>query len=104
MCIIFLDRQNIPFRSHRDHGVFFENYIESNSIVKKGNFCELLNYRIKARDLALEIHLKTTHSKATYIRPVIQNERIDSCRLIIIGNILEEVKKSQYFNVIFDET
>ncbi|XP_025190424.1 52 kDa repressor of the inhibitor of the protein kinase-like [Melanaphis sacchari] len=78
--IIFLGRQNIPLRGHRDHGDFFENYNEGHSIVNQGNFRELLNYRIKAGDLALENHLKTTHSKATYISPVIQNELIDCCK------------------------
>lgn len=102
--IIFLGRQNIPLRGHRDHGDFFENYNEGNSIVNNGNFRELLNYRIKAGDLVLENHLKTTHSKATYISPVIQNELIDCCKSIIIENILEEVKISKYYSIIFDET
>ena len=102
--IIFLGRQNIPLRCHRDHGDFFENYNEGHSIVNQGNFRELLNYRIKAGDLALENHLKTTHSKATYISPVIQNELIDCCKSVIIENILGEVKISKYYCVIFDET
>lgn len=63
--IIFSGRQNIPFRGHRDHGNFFENDLEKNSIVNKVNFCELLYYRINFGDSILEKHLKTTHSKAT---------------------------------------
>jgi len=102
--IIFLGRQNIPLRGHRDHGDFFENYNEGHSIVNKGNFRELLNYRIKAGDLDLENHLKTTQSKATYISPIIQNELIDCCKSVIIEKILKEVKISKYCCVIFDET
>jgi len=60
--IIFLGRQNIPFRGHRDHGNFFENDLEKNSIVNKSNFRELLHYRINSGDSILEKHLKTAHS------------------------------------------
>lgn len=102
--IIFLGRQNIPFRGHRDHGNFFENDVEKNSIVNKGNFRELLHYRINSGDSILESHLKTTHSKATYISPVVQNELIDCCRIIITEIILKEIKESIFYSVIFDET
>lgn len=102
--IIFLGRQNIPLRGHRDHGNFFENDLEKNSIVNKGNFRELLHYRINSGDSILETHLKTTHSKATYISPVVQNELIDCCRIIITEIILKEIKESKFYSVIFDET
>lgn len=42
--IIFLGRQNIPFRGHRDHGNFFENDLEKNSIGNKGNFQMFIKY------------------------------------------------------------
>jgi len=102
--IIFLGRQNIPFRGHRDHGNFFENDLEKNSIVNKGNFRELLHYRINSGDSILEKHLKTTHSKATYISPVVQNELIDCCSTIVTEIILKEIKESKFYSVIFDET
>lgn len=63
--IIFLGRQNISLRGHSDHGNFFENDLQKKSIVNKGNFRELLHYRINSGDSILETHLKTTHSKAT---------------------------------------
>lgn len=91
--IIFLSRQNIPLRGHRDHGNFFENDLGKNSIINKGNFRELLHYRINSGDSILETHLKTTtHSKATYISPVVQNELIDCCKIIITEIILKEIK------------
>jgi hypothetical protein len=102
--IIFLGRQNTPLRGHRDHGNFFENDLEKNSTVNKGNFRELLHYRINSGDSILETHLKTTHSKATYISPVVQNELIDCCKIIITEIILKEIKESKFYSVIFDET
>ncbi|CAI6375727.1 unnamed protein product [Macrosiphum euphorbiae] len=98
--IIFLGRQNIPFRGHRDHGNFFENDLEKN----KGNFRELLHYRINSGDSILENHLKTTHFKATYISPVVQNELIECCRTIVTEIILKEKKESKFYSIFFDET
>ncbi|KAF0702097.1 52 kDa repressor of the inhibitor of the protein kinase-like, partial [Aphis craccivora] len=97
-------RQNIPFRGHRDHGNFFENDLEKNSIVNKGNFRELLHCRINSGDSILEKHLKTTHSKATYISPIVQNELIDCCSTIVTEIILKEIKETKFYSVIFDET
>ena len=48
--------------------------------------------------------MKTTHSKATYISPVVQNELIDYCRTIVTEIILKEIKESKFYSVIFDET
>ncbi|KAL4084152.1 hypothetical protein QTP88_027985 [Uroleucon formosanum] len=89
--IIFSGRQNIPFRGHRDHGNFFENDLEKNSIVNKVNFCELLYYRINFGDSILE-------------NPVVHKELIDCCRTIVTEIILKEIKESKFYSVIFDET
>ena len=43
--IIFLGRQNVPFRGHRDDGL-----LQSTSPVNEGNFRELLRFRIKSGD------------------------------------------------------
>lgn len=48
--------------------------------------------------------MKTTHSKATYISPVVQNELIDCCSTIVTEIILKEIKESKFYSVIFDET
>lgn len=98
--IIFLGRQNIPFRGHRDHCNFFENDLEKNSIVNKGNFRKLLHYRINSGDSILEKHLITTHSKATYyISSVVQNELIVCCSTIVTEIILKEIKESKFYSV-----
>ncbi|CAI6363550.1 unnamed protein product [Macrosiphum euphorbiae] len=77
--IIFLGRQNIPFRGHRDDGQLdLPSTIEDGgSSINEGNFRELLKFRVKAGDSTLENHLKNSSSKTTYISKTIQNERLD---------------------------
>jgi len=60
------------------------------------NFRELLKYRTLGGESTLENHLTTTHSKATYISPVVQHELIYCCKQIITQQILHEVKESKY--------
>jgi len=52
----------------------------------------------------LENHLQTTTSKATYISHTTQKDIISCCKDEIIFNILENVKVSKYYSIIFDET
>jgi len=105
--IIFLDRQNIAFRGHRDQGTLIDkhnlNDIKS-SIVNEGNFRELLRFRIGSGDDNLKNHLLTAHSKATYISHTTQDQLIKCCKEEILTIILKDVKKSRYYSIIFDET
>jgi len=101
--IIFLGQQNIALRGHRENNNL-TNTTSSFSTINQGNFLELLKFRISAGDQKLENHLKTTHSKATYLSHSIQEEIIQCCRNEIISFILNEVKNSRYFSIIFDET
>lgn len=101
--IIFLGKQNIALRGHRENNNL-TNTTSHSSTINQGNFLELLKFRISAGDQTLENHLKTTHSKATYLSHSIQEEIIQCCRYEIISFILKEVKNSRYFSIIFDET
>ncbi|XP_022163133.1 uncharacterized protein LOC111028709 [Myzus persicae] len=79
--IIFLGRQNIAFRGHRDQGNLTDkhnlNEIKiSSSVVNEGNFRELLRFRIGSGDDCLKNHLLTTQSKATYISHTTQDQLI----------------------------
>ncbi|KAF0750111.1 52 kDa repressor of the inhibitor of the protein kinase-like isoform X1 [Aphis craccivora] len=80
--IVFLVRQNIPLRGHRDDGDLLAN---SNTSI-------------------LENHLKTTQAKATYISNTIQEEIIECCKEEIIYKILTDIKSNKYYSIIFDET
>ena len=64
--IIFLGRQNIPLRGHRDSGFLSFESEHSQSPVNEANFLELLRLRISCGDKILKKHLETTSAKATY--------------------------------------
>ena len=99
--ILFMGRQNIPLRGHRDDGSLFNL---SPNPVNEGNFREILRFRIDAGDNLLENHLKTTGANATYISKTIQNQLIECCREEIVSKIIGNVKKAKFFSVLFDET
>lgn len=76
--ILFLGRQNIALRGHRDQGVLNIS-TTSSSVINEGNFRELLKFRVASGDTILEKHLKTCNSKAIYISHTTQ-ENIIECR------------------------
>lgn len=105
--IIFLGRQNIPFRGHRDYGQLDlpSSIDDGESSINEGNFRELLKFRVKAGDSTLENHLKNSSSKATYISKTIQNELIELCGKVIVDSILKKIiDKDIFYSIIFDET
>uniref|UniRef100_A0A8C5QST3 Repressor of the inhibitor of the protein kinase n=1 Tax=Leptobrachium leishanense TaxID=445787 RepID=A0A8C5QST3_9ANUR len=99
--IIFLGRQNIPLRGHRDDGALMD---DSTPEVNEGNFRELLRYRVASGDKILENHLLTASSRATYISNSTQNDLISCCGTEISNVIVARIKEARYFSVIFDET
>lgn len=104
--IIFLGRQNIAFRGHRDDGnlnMFMKNNNEK-STVNEGNFKALLTFRVKSGDTDLEKHLINTSSRATYISKTTQNDIISCCGKEITDKIIKNVKESNLYSVLFDET
>ena len=84
--IIFLGRQNIPLRGHRDDGCMLDQDGCDSSTVNQGNFRELLKFRVKAGDKALETHLQTASARATYISKTVQNQLISCCGDIIYNS------------------
>ncbi|KAG8187403.1 hypothetical protein JTE90_016947 [Oedothorax gibbosus] len=100
--IIFLGRQNIPLRGHRDDGLIDSS--SSSSIVNEGNFRELLRFRISAGDTALQKHLENTSANATYISKTTQSEIIEVCKEEIFDILKTKINSSTYYSVIFDET
>lgn len=104
-----MGRQSIAFRGHHDQGNLTDkhnlNKIKiSSSVVNEGNFRELLRFRVGSGDDCLKNHLLTAHSKATYISHTIQYQLIKCCKEEILTIILKDVKKSQYYSIILDET
>jgi len=79
--LIFLGRQNIALRGHRNDGSV--NDLSDNPLENEGNFREFLKFKILSGDIALENHLKNAEATATYISKTTQNTLIS-----IIGNII----------------
>ncbi|XP_065642106.1 52 kDa repressor of the inhibitor of the protein kinase-like [Hydra vulgaris] len=101
--IIFLGRQNIALRGHRDDGQIFE-INQNSSLTNDGNLRELLRFRVSAGDNILKNHLNNGNSKATYISKSIQKEIIELCAQQIQDLIKTRIFKEKFYSVIFDET
>lgn len=111
--IIFLGRQNLALRGHRDYGEISVSSVDeqisgdsnnSQSILNEGNFRELLRYRVASGDEKLKTFLENTSSRATYISNTTQNELIKCCGEEILNTVLTKIKENKYYGVIFDET
>lgn len=100
--LIFLEKQNIPFRGHRDDGSIFDN---SNELMgNEGNFRELIKFGIESGNLKLKSHIENIESRATYISKTTQNQLISILGDSILQKILENVKISKFYSIMFDET
>ena len=77
---------------------------DDSCVINKGNFRELLRFRVNVGDKALEDHLKAASSRATYISKTVQNEIIECCGSVILDIIVQRVRNSRYFSILFDET
>ena len=97
--IIFLGRQNIALRGHRDDGP-----LTLESPINQGNFRELLRYRIKSDDSQFRIHMDQASSRATYISKTTQNEIIDCCGEEILSIVISRIQKAKFYSIMFDET
>jgi len=100
--IIFLGKQNIPIRGHRDNGSIFDNH--DKPLGNEGNFRELLKFRMESGDLLLKLYFEHTGANATYISKTTQNELIFIIGDLILQKILTDVNNSPFFSIMFDET
>ena len=103
--LIFLGRQNIPLRGHRDNGnieVSSEHPdAESNN---EGNFRELLKLLAERGDEVLKKHLETSAGNAKYTSNTIQNDLIQCLGSKLQDAILDRIRSSGVYSVMFDET
>lgn len=95
--IIFLGRQNISFRGHRDDGSLLAEDVSSTNDVNDGNFRQLLRFRVDAGDSNLKEHLTSASAKATYISKKTQNDLIDCCKEEIVSVLLNKIKNAVFF-------
>ncbi|XP_064471819.1 52 kDa repressor of the inhibitor of the protein kinase-like [Ornithodoros turicata] len=102
--IIFLGRQGIPFRGHRDDGMLADCSQGTSLTSNEGNFRELLRFRVASGDTELQKHLASTSSRATYISKTTQNELIQCCGEEVLATVTGRVHESGMYSVMFDET
>lgn len=88
----FLMKQNLPFRGHR------ENVYSSN----KGNFIELVELMSKYDPVFGKHYLKEVNDNQQYLSLKIQNEFIHILGKHINENILDQIRKANYFTIILD--
>ena len=100
--ILTCGRLGLSFRGHRDDSQYHPE-VGSFSRGGVGNFIELLNMRVRAGDVGLEEHLKTSAKNASYISKTTQNEIIKCCRQVITEKIINEVKENIFFSILPDE-
>lgn len=88
--LLFLTRQYIALRGHRDDGNLLDSIDNSNqnSIVgNERNFRELLKFRIESGDIELTRNFEKFNLNVTYISTTSQNETLSIKSGIIIVNI-----------------
>lgn len=90
--LLLTARQNIAQRGHD----------ESEESKNKGNFKEILDL-VANHDLVVKRRLTSIHN-AKYTSKVIQNEVLDCLAEMVRSEIIKEVKDSEYFSVMADET
>lgn len=100
--VIFLGRQNIPFRGHRDDGRILD--VGDNPSKNDGNFRQLLRFRVNSGDEILRQHLKLASARATYISKSTQNEIISTCGEFVLKEIIKKVDLGGFYSIMFDET
>jgi lipoprotein NlpI len=99
-CLFYTAQQNIALRGHDETHTEFGNQSDTN----RGNFLELLNLRCK--DISwLKTKLDQQLSKhAQWTSPMIQNEILHIMAQKVIERIVADVKESEKFAIILDET
>ncbi|KAE8749577.1 hypothetical protein FOCC_FOCC003565 [Frankliniella occidentalis] len=103
---IFLGRQGLAFRGHRDDGPLLDvaGALDDSVTKNEGNFRETLRLMVASGDTKLEKHLQDQRSRATYISKTSQNELINCIGDEILERVLRGVEKCKFYSVLFDET
>lgn len=96
--IIFLGRQDIAFRGHRDSG----NISADVPLQNDGNFRSLIRFRMATGDDILRKHMQS--SSFTWTSPRVQNELIELCGDLILDKLIEKIHKAEIFSILADGT
>ncbi|CAN7948635.1 unnamed protein product, partial [Ixodes hexagonus] len=94
--VLFLARQNIPFRGHRDYGTVVTTESGDANRKNEGNFRALLRFRVQCGDHALEKHLSTATGRKMFTSKTTQNAIMECCGDELLPVILARVRQSNY--------
>ena len=100
--VLFLGRQNIPFRGHREPSTSGMDLAALTCDHNPGNFLALLHLLASSGCDTLSTQFEASHG-ASYISPNIQNQIIQCIGDVIRTDIVEAVRKSKFFTVLCDE-
>ncbi len=97
--IMFLGRQNIPLRGHRDDSKFYDD--DTNN---PGNLQELLKLLVHCMGSSfLQQHIDSAPQNATYRSKTTQNEIIQICGEKILSRLCREIRDAKFFSILADE-
>lgn len=97
--VLFLGRQNIPFRARRDDG--FEN----NPLKNQGNFKELMKFRIEVcKDAQIQKQCDSIRHRNSFLSKTVQNDLIECCGEEILSLVLRRIEENKVYSIGFDET
>jgi len=102
-CIKYLAKQNLALRGHRESYIATE---KSESLRNSGNFIELLKL-IAEFDPVTKSHLlyaQQNPGSTTYLSPESQNEFIQILASTVREKLLQDIRKTKYYGVMFDST
>ena len=85
------------------HPQFYNSSLLEFNSVNRGNFLELIHFRVAGGDGILKRHVLKTPSNAKYMSKTIQNELICLYGEEIVTGIISESKESSVFSVLADE-
>jgi len=98
--VIVLGRQGIAFRGRHEQGKVTIN--DDFTGTNEGNFRAILSYRAQG-DERLRKHLESER-KDKYLSPLIQNEIIEACYMVITRQVVARIRTARFFSILVDET
>ncbi|CAH2001669.1 unnamed protein product [Acanthoscelides obtectus] len=93
---LWIGRQIIPLRGHRDRGRLFsnDNTNDGDVLNNEGNFSELIRFRVENGDKLLKKNLENSKAPATRISSRIKNEIIEYCGEEILDIVLSRIRQT----------
>ena len=115
-CLVFLCRQNIPIRGHRENKdscksnednmgnmLYFNLFTQVEKILLNQNIRELVDF-VSQYSADLQAMIKMSQGNCKYTSKRVQEEVIKITGDLVMEKILEEVNQAECYCIVFDET